>query len=603
MNNEILKNLIILLLLALAFILTVYFRLKFKDTSPATGEEDPFAIDTLVLAVKRHFNELIGTSIVVTDKASREKEAERLSLRKAVRNCSNGSYRAKEEVRAGIKEWLMKERLSGREDLDRIIPFDTPEALSPSVKFEILLYDYKRDYRFKAAARLLEDLLDIHRKKSLLPVQKPGVEEGNLRVVDSEDVEELYGTRRPYLDRNAKADIVTHLIYCRYKGHGVADSLRDQEIDGISAGVSGIVSEENEERPEVFDEWSDIPRAKNEGLKDYESVWVFLHGYMIRLSFLSFGSRAELERVCKNIYRYNNPGQLSATKGFIANDMQDGSRVIVVRPPFSEGWAFFVRKFGKKGTMPVNRLVRGPGSRGVQNLLKHIVSGCQVFGITGEQGCGKTTLLKALIEYIPESYTLRIQELLFELHLRDEYPARNIITFRETADISGREALDLQKKTDGTVNIIGEVASAPVAGWLVMVSQVASRFTIFTHHAKTTENLITALRNDLMTDSGFNNESVAESQVRQAVRFDVHMVRLPDGERKITRITEIARSATDPNREIVRLTDGGFEFVNDISDETAEEMKQSMSRSERDAFERDRLLYRTGGLIEEGYSA
>ena len=71
MNNEILKNLIILLLLALALILTVYFRLKFKDTSPATGEEDPFAIDTLVLAVKRHFNELIGTSFVVTDRDSR----------------------------------------------------------------------------------------------------------------------------------------------------------------------------------------------------------------------------------------------------------------------------------------------------------------------------------------------------------------------------------------------------------------------------------------------------------------------------------------------------------------------------------------------------
>ena len=45
-----------------------------------------------------------------------------------------------------------------------------------------------------------------------------------------------------------------------------------------------------------------------------------------------------------------------------------------------------------------------------------------------------------------------------------------------------------KKKTDGSVNIIGEVATDPVASWMIQAAQVASKFTLFTHHAKTFPN-------------------------------------------------------------------------------------------------------------------
>ena len=54
----------------------------------------------------------------------------------------------------------------------------------------------------------------------------------------------------------------------------------------------------------------------------------------------------------------------------------------------------------------------------------------------------------------PEEYTIRVLELAFELHLRERYQNRNIVTFRETAGmmehggIGGQEALEVQKKTD-----------------------------------------------------------------------------------------------------------------------------------------------------------
>ena len=143
-----------------------------------------------------------------------------------------------------------------------------------------------------------------------------------------------------------------------------------------------------------------------------------------------------------------------------------------------------------------------------------------------------------MIENIYETMNIRVQETAFELHLRKIYPTRNILTFRETETISGQEGLDVQKKTDGSVNIIGEVATDPVASWMIQAAQVASKFTLFTHHAKTFPNLVTALRNSMLRAGVFKNEKTAEEQVVQVLNFDIHLTKDFRGKRYVERITE-----------------------------------------------------------------
>jgi len=109
---------------------------------------------------------------------------------------------------------------------------------------------------------------------------------------------------------------------------------------------------------------------------------------------------------------------------------------------------------------------------------------------------------------------------------------------RETETIAGQECLDVQKKTDGSVNIIGEVATDPVASWMIQSAQVASKFTLFTHHAKTFPNLVSALRNSMLRAGTFTDEKVAEEQVVQVLNFDIHLVKDFRGRRYIERITE-----------------------------------------------------------------
>ena len=147
-------------------------------------------------------------------------------------------------------------------------------------------------------------------------------------------------------------------------------------------------------------------------------------------------------------------------------------------------------------------------------------------------------MLMAMIENIYETMNLRITETAFELHLRKIYPTRNILSMRETETIAGQECLDVQKKTDGSVNIIGEVATDPVASWMIQSAQVASKFTLFTHHAKTFPNLVTALRNSMLRAGVFTDEKTAEEQVVQVLNFDIHLVKDFRGRRYIERVTE-----------------------------------------------------------------
>ena len=232
-------------------------------------------------------------------------------------------------------------------------------------------------------------------------------------------------------------------------------------------------------------------------------------------------------------------------------------------------------------------------------------------------------MLMAMIENIYETMNLRITETAFELHLRKIYPTRNIVSMRETDTIAGQECLDVQKKTDGSVNIIGEVATDPVASWMIQSAQVASKFTLFTHHAKTFPDLVTALRNSMLRAGVFKNEKTAEEQVVQVLNFDIHLNKDFKGKRYVERITECIpieskneytydhrnektlegkfdkffdnatqyfTKTTDKElyqyRNILEYVDGEYKITNPITDENLVEMRNNMDDTDREEFDK-----------------
>ena len=162
---------------------------------------------------------------------------------------------------------------------------------------------------------------------------------------------------------------------------------------------------------------------------------------------------------------------------------------------------------------------------------------------------------------------------------------------------------------------------------MIQSAQVASKFTLFTHHAKTFPDLVTALRNSMLRAGVFNDERTAEEQVVQVLNFDIHLVKDFRGRRYIERVTEcipvedkneytydhrkektiegkldkFMDNATiyftkSTNRElykyvnILEYQDGTYVLTNPISEKNIKEMRENMD--DTDAKEFDNFLER-----------
>lgn len=619
--------LIIIVLLVAAFLIIRFINKRKNEQVEEEVQVDDktYTLEKMTAFIKKRLDEITKVNLYdigLSEEELKRRKNKKYELKKALKGCTYGDVNDKKYVKELIFDLLYKEYGVDETNVSKAIPFDVPSLLTSQDKFEIILYMYKNEFGYEAMAKII-DKYKLDDLKYVAGETKPSY------VITSEEIDDIYEKENFVLAFTDKLNVVVQRIYQHYKGYSSIDEIRDMNIDGISGGVSGL--------PESF--MSQVAQTDGDYLSQIvdhkvpracDSIWIMFHGKSIRLAFLSFGTEAELKRVCQNIYKYNNPGQLSDTNGYKINEMKDGSRVVVVRPSMSETWAFFVRKFDvKRATL--EQIVLFPGKEEAIDLLKFLVKGARIVSLTGEQGCRKDNNAYGYDRNIYETMNLRITETAFELHLRKIYPTRNILSMRETETVSGQECLDVQKKTDGSVNIIGEVATDPVASWMIQSAQVASKFTLFTHHAKTFPDLVTALRNSMLRAGVFKNEKTAEEQVVQVLNFDIHLVKDFRGRRYIERVTEcipveekneytydhrkektlegklekfmdnstIFYSKTT-NRElykyrnIMEYHDGKYVLTNPISDKNIREMRINMDDS--DVVDFDKFLERNWGI-------
>ncbi len=378
------------LIIAIVFIAIVIIRQYTKSKQKAevvqevNVDDQTYTLDKMIEFVKRRLDEITKVNLYdigLSEEELKRRKSKKYELKKALKGCTYGDVNDKKYVKELIFDLLSKEYGVNEINVSRAIPFDIPSILTPQDKFDILLYTYKKEFGYEA-------LTEIIKKYDLAELKYVEGETKPCYVITEEEIEEIFDKENIALSFSDKLNIVVQRIYQKYKGYSSIDEVRDMNIDGVSGGVSGL--------PESFlsqvaqtdgaDYLTQLQEHKVQRACD--SIWIFFQGKSIRLAFLSFGTEAELKRVCQNIYKYNNPGQLSDTNGYKINEMKDGSRVVVVRPSMSETWAFFVRKFDvKRATL--EQIVLFPGKEDTIDLLKYLVKGARIISLTGEQGCRK----------------------------------------------------------------------------------------------------------------------------------------------------------------------------------------------------------------------
>ena len=381
-------NLILIVLVLGVVALMIYFHINSKKNAEVVTKMDvddqTYTLSKMIEFIKRRLDEITKINLYdigLSEEELKRRKSKKYELKKALKGCTYGDVNDKKYVKELIFDLLSKEYGVTEMNVSKAIPFDIPSILTPQDKFDILIYIYKKEFGYEALSELIKKY-KLDEFKYIQGETKP------CYVITEDEINEIFEKENITLTFNDKLDIVVQRIYQQYKGYSSIDEIRDMNIDGVSGGVSGL--------PESFisqvaqtdsaDYLSQIQEHKVQRACD--SIWIMFHGKSIRLAFLSFGTEAELKRVCQNIYKYNNPGQLSDTNGYKINEMKDGSRVVVVRPSMSETWAFFVRKFDvKRATL--EQIVLYPGKEEAINLLRFLVKGARIISLTGEQGCRK----------------------------------------------------------------------------------------------------------------------------------------------------------------------------------------------------------------------
>lgn len=560
---DLLMVLLTILVITVMIVLVVYC-----GTEEEALEEQSFDISRLAQQVKDMINEIINQDIAVlnlSESESRKREEQKKKLKNAMRCCTHGGQGEKNYIKDYIKELLQK-RLGITEDtVNLCMPFEEPERLSAQEMFDILMYmRSKSDYK-NAFVGLAEENGWFRPREE---------RQGSPYVIMDEDIRAAYFKRMQYLSYSDRLGIVTYRIYSFF-GHGVIDMLRDNAIDGIAGGQSGLAGESYDYR-EAIQEKGD--RKKRYA---YDSIWVQAKGIWIHLDFMSFGTAQELERVTRALIKHDAPYELTRNRPKIFTDMQDGSRVTAMRPPLSETWTFFVRKF-ESAPRGLEKSYTGENADKMICYLKFLVMGSAHIAVTGAMGSGKTTLLKELIRYINPTYNIRTSETMFELNVRKMLPDRNIVPFRETDAVPMEELIDGLKKTDASCILLGEVSTEQLAYLSTQLAKITEQ-QLLTCHPTSTEGLISYFRQALMNRGSFTSEKLATEEVVRSINIDIHTGKdTESGIRYIEYVNELLPEGKI--RNLLRFHEGRYEILRAPSEALQERLWKKIRLKEQEKF-------------------
>lgn len=506
------------------FILIFYFKAKSREV--IQYEEKYETLDEVIEGTKQEIVDIVreDTSLTITNSEFDKLYKRKARIDDALKKCVYCIDSAKVIVIDIIADFI--ERNVSDEAVSNILGLNLEEGGEPSdhVMFEIIMYRYKKRYGKDALGKWID--------RNNFIMEKPSPDATDIHdfsyYITVSELQKSYQDENIKLTTQEKREVLATIVYQNYKGLGCVDTIREMNINGLSLGVSGSILE--------------VGNSDNK-MRATNSCWLYYEGKEIHLQFVNFGTEDELRRIVQLICRWNSPGALTAKRGGLVNTMYDKSRVLAVRPPASEYWAVFIRKFSLSDVSPEKLIIKPYTTNGetAVQLIKYLMRGEVTCAVTGRQGSGKTTMMSSIIRFIDPRYTIRVLEMAPELYLRELYPTRNILSLQETTTVTPEMEQDWLKKSNGVVSLVGEVATDVVAMNMIQMGMTASKFTVFSHHGNTPKDLILTLRNSLVNAGGFSNMATAEKQVTDVVRVDIHLEATADGKRYISRISEIVQ--------------------------------------------------------------
>lgn len=302
----------------------------------------------------------------------------------------------------------------------------------------------------------------------------------------------------------------------------------------------------------------------------YDNIWIEKGGKMIKTN-ISFNSEKEFRSIIDSKILQPLGRRVDDAQPLVNARLADRSRVnVVINPISADGATLDIRKFREINFTIPDYIKEKSLTKEMGEFLKYTVKYKKNVIVSGGTGSGKTTLLNCLSAFIPENEAIVTIEDTLELQLvqpcirRLEARAANA---EGTGSVSIRDCLVNALRMRPDRIIVGECRSHEVVDMLQAMN-TGHDGSLTTVHSNSPKDMIERLYT-MYTLAGIGDvpEKAIKSQIASAIHIIVQVARLPDGHRKIVRISEVVgmgKIGMEDNNEYVKTKglDSKFEIKN-----------------------------------------
>jgi pilus assembly protein CpaF len=228
--------------------------------------------------------------------------------------------------------------------------------------------------------------------------------------------------------------------------------------------------------------------------------------------------------------------------------LPDGSRVNAIIPPLAlDGPVLSIRRFAADPYRMTDLVEFGTLTSELAEILRAAVQARLNILVSGGTGAGKTTMLNVLSNAIPNTERIVTIEDSAELQLQQDHVVR---VETRPANIEGQGAVTQRDLVRNALRmrpdriVVGEVRGPEVLDMLQAMN-TGHDGSLSTVHANSTRDALSRLETMVLMSGISLPVRAMRDYIASALDLMVHLARLSDGTRKVTRVTEIVGMEED----------------------------------------------------------